>query len=310
MPEDRWIEITARVDPADVEVVAGALSEVSLQGVVIEPAILPSDDVDFAFEELDEPTRIRAFAPDPFPASQRRQLRRRLNDLPLTSPLPRLRYRALVPLNWAEEWKQFFDIQHVGQRIVIRPTWIEYAPAPDELMIDLDPGVAFGTGQHETTRLCLIAIERWLEPGHRVLDVGCGSGILSIGAVKLGASDVLALDVDPDAIAVTEENATANDVSPLVRATVGSLDPDWPNELGSATECADLVVANISSRAVLALLPAIARALRPNGVAILSGFLTRDTLEIERATESADLELLEATAEGQWACLAARRPTA
>ena len=306
MPDDRWIEITARVAPADVDAVAGLFADVSVGGVVIEPAILPSDDVEFAFEELDEPTLVRAYVPESFAPADRRRLRRRLATLPLIEPLPALRYLTLVPPDWAEEWKRFYDIQHVGAHFVIRPTWIEYDAKPNELVIDLDPGAAFGTGQHETTRLCLAALERWQTAGGTVLDLGCGSGILSVGAARLGASEVLALDIDPDVIVVADENTAANGVAGQVRSLAGSLGDDWPAELGSAVAFADLVVANISSRAVLQLLPAISSAARPSGVVILSGFLVRDTDEIEQAVDGMALDRLETTTEGEWACLAAR----
>ena len=232
MPDDRWIEITAHVAPVDVDSVAGLFADVSIGGVVIEPAILPSDDVDFAFAELDEPTLVRAYVPEPFEPAERRRLRRQLAKLPLSEVLPRLRYRSLVPPNWEEEWKRFYEIQHVGEHFVIRPSWLEYAAQPDELVIDLDPGAAFGTGQHETTRLCLAALERWQADNGSVLDLGCGSGILAIGAALLGATEVLALDIDPDVIAVSVENSEANGVGSRVRSLVGSVGDDWPSELG------------------------------------------------------------------------------
>jgi ribosomal protein L11 methyltransferase len=306
VPDNRWIEITAQVAPADVDAVAGLFADVSVGGVVMEPVIRSSDDVEFAFEELDEPTLVRAYAPEPFAPGEREHLRRRLMRLPLTEVLPPLRYRSLVPPNWAEEWKRFYDIQHVGEHFVIRPTWIEYAAKPDELVIDLDPGAAFGTGQHETTRLCLAALERWQIPDGTVLDLGCGSGILAIGAARLGATGVLALDIDPNVITVSDENSTANGVNAQVRSLMGSLGDDWPSELGSDIAFADLVVANIASRAVLRLLPAIVAAARLGGVVILSGFLIRDASEIEQAVDGAGLRRLGTTTDGEWACLAAR----
>jgi ribosomal protein L11 methyltransferase len=292
----------------DVDSVAGLFADVSIGGVVIEPAILASDDIEFAFEELDEPTLVRAYVPEPFEPAERRRLRGRLTRLPLSEVLPRLRYRTLVPPNWEEEWKRFYEIQHVGEHFVIRPSWLEYEAKPDELVIDLDPGAAFGTGQHETTRLCLAALERWQADSRSVLDLGCGSGILAIGAALLGATDVLALDIDPDVIAVSNENSAANGVGSRVRSLVGSLGDDWPSEAGGDVAFVDLVVANISSRAVLALLPAIAAAARPGGMAILSGFLVRDADEIAEAVDKASLERLETTSEGEWACIAARAP--
>lgn len=308
MPDDHWIEITAHVAPADVDSVAGLFADVSIGGVVIEPAILPSDDIEFAFEELDKPTMVRIYVPEPFVSVERRRLRSQLMTLPLTEALPRLRYRALISPNWADEWKRFYEIQHVGEGFVIRPTWIEYEAKPDDLVIDLDPGAAFGTGQHETTRLCLAALERWQTAGGSVLDLGCGSGILSIGAARLGATEVLGLDIDPDAIAVSNKNTAVNGVGSRVRIQVGSLGDDWPSELGPDIAFVELVIANISSRAVLRLLPEIAVAARAGGMVILSGFLGRDVDEIEQAVDEIGLERLETTTEGDWACLAAQVP--
>ena len=143
-------------------------------------------------------------------------------------PIGDLRTRVVDEDDWAEAWKQHFHVQHLGRRLVIKPSWLRYRRAGDEVVIDLDPGMAFGTGLHPTTRLCLQALEDRADRGPlgRVLDVGCGSGILSIAAVKLGATRALGVDIDPIAIEATEANARHNRVGRRVRAREGSIPSD------------------------------------------------------------------------------------
>ncbi len=303
---DDWIEVSALVDPADVDTVAGWFTDFGIDGVVIAPAIAPSPEDEFAVIELDQSTRISAYLPDPFPVSARRRLRRALDRLPLRSHLPRLRYRPIVSSDWAEQWRQFFGVQHIGERLVIRPTWLEYEAGPGELVIDLDPGRAFGTGQHETTRLCLAALERWQPAGARVLDLGAGSGVLSIGAARLGARSVLALDTDPTTVEVARANADSNGVGERVLSHSGSLGEGWPVRLSDAWRRADLLVANISAAVVLDLLETIASVVRAGGIVILSGFLERDLSLVERAAGQRGLEPLEVSREGDWCALVAR----
>lgn len=182
-----WVEVSVRVAPADADTVADVLRYLTGSGVVIEPEIDPSDDVDFGYEVRDTSVTVRAFFDAPLPAMERRLLRRRLIEIPLVEPLPRLRFANVSDRDWSEEWKRHFDVLHVGERLVLCPSWHSYFPANGELVIEIDPGRAFGTGQHATTRLCLEALERYVQQGDKVVDVGVGSGILSIAAGKLGA---------------------------------------------------------------------------------------------------------------------------
>jgi len=300
-----WIEITLHVAPNDVDLVASVLSDLTGQAVAIEPQIRRLDDREFGFEELDAPVAVRAYVEPPFPEERRAQIEASLQNLILSAPLPSPAYNELDPTDWAEEWKRFYDIQHIGDRLVIRPSWLEYQPAAGEVVLHLDPGAAFGTGQHETTRLCLAAIERHLETGMSVIDVGCGSGILVIAAAGLGATQAYAVDTDPEAIRVTRENASMNSVAAEISAEVGSLGDAWPWP-DHPPRNADLLVANISSNVVLLLLPEFARALAPGGRAVLSGFLAKDAQEIEAAVDGIGLSRLETHTEGDWACLVAR----
>lgn len=297
-----------RCDAADAEMVADTLRIAGAEGVAIEPAILLDDDADFTYtERTDVPWTVRGTVPAPFGAAARRALRRHLVSLPLRAPLGRLRVAEVRPEQWPEAWKRFFGVLHLGQRTVIRPTWERYHAKPHEVVIDLDPGTAFGTGQHETTRLCLEALEGVVTRGCTVLDVGAGSGILAIAAAKHGARRVRAIDLDASTVAVVRENAGRNGVGARVTVAAGTLGEAWPWPRTSPAACADVVVANISSTAVRAMLPAIVAAVRPGGAAVLSGFLTVDADAMVRTARRAGLRAVTRHDGVEWSCVVGRR---
>ena len=300
-PAAEWLEIVVRAMPADVDAVAEVLGEFAPDGISIEPAIRTLDHDNFQYELLDEPTLLRACVLAPFDTSRRRALRRRLDSLVLSAPLAPLRYAPVRTTDWSEEWKRFFHVLRVG-RLVVQPSWERAETRPDDLIIDLDPGKAFGTGQHETTRLCLAALEAHLRPGMRVLDVGTGSGILAIAAVLLGAPHVDAVDIDAEAVEVARANVARNGVSERITLAAGSLGAAWP---WAEAPRADLVVANISSIAAVALLPACAAALPAGGLWIGSGFIESAAPSIDEAVRAAGLRSLVTTAEADWRCLVA-----
>lgn len=297
-----------RCDAADAEMVADALRIAGAEGVAIEPAILLDDDADFTYtERTDVPWTVRGTLPTPFDTAARRALRRQLTALPLRAPLGRLRVAEVRPEQWSEAWKRFFGVLHIGERTVIRPTWERYRAQPHELVIDLDPGTAFGTGQHETTRLCLEALEGVVTPGCTVLDVGAGSGILAIAAAKHGARSVRAIDLDASTVTVVRENAERNGVAARITAAAGTLGDAWPWPRTSPVECADVVVANISSVAVRAMLPAIVAAVKPGGAVVLSGFLAVDAGAMVRAARRAGLREVTRHDGIEWSCILGRR---
>jgi len=199
--------------------------------------------------------------------------------------------RDLVEENWELAWRQFFKPRRIGTRFVVRPTWEEFGSSPGDLVIVLDPGQAFGTGDHPTTRLCLELLESADITGKRVLDVGCGSGILSVGACLLGAIDVLAIDIDPIAVEVAKENRALNNVS--FEAVVGEgvlvYETKW-----------DVVVSNIISATLIRLAADIRRLIVDNGRWIVSGVIVDNWPDVLRAAEAAGFFLVERKNEDGW----------
>jgi ribosomal protein L11 methyltransferase len=215
-----------------------------------------------------------------------------------------LRTRVVHEADWAEAWKAHFPVLRVGRRLVIRPTWRRHRSEPDEVVIALDPGMAFGTGLHPTTRLCLAALEAVADRGdlvgRRVLDVGCGSGILAIAAVRLGAAGAVGLDTDPIAIEATLANARRNRLTHRVTARVGTLPSGDPP--------VDLVLANLVAGLLIPFAPALLTELHAGGTLLASGIFVDREAEVRAAFTAAGLVVDGRSVEGDWVALEARRP--
>ena len=277
--------------------------------MAVEPAFELVDEGLGARVDPSRPATVRAYLPARDPAAAERGVAEAAEALGHLQafglrPIGDIRTRIVHEADWADAWKAFFPVLRVGRRIVIRPTWRRHRAGPDDVVLALDPGMAFGTGLHPTTRLCLAAIESLADrdglAGARVLDVGCGSGILAIAAVRLGAASALGVDTDPIAVEATAANARRNH---LVRR-IGTREGSVPT--GDAGF--DVVLANLIAGLLVPLAPALRDELRPGGVLLASGiFIDRET-DVRTAFEDAGLVVDRQTAEGDWVALEAHRP--
>ena len=225
-----------------------------------------------------------------------------VNLASLIQPLGEL---TVTPLDedadWQNAWKAHFTLLKIGKRLVIKPSWIEYEAKDGELLIELDPGLAFGTGYHPTTYTCLEAMEQLVQPGMNVLDLGCGSGILTIAAVKLGAGQVTALDIDPQAVQASRQNFRRTRIREQVSLDQGSL----PHKLAPAGAF-DLALANISARGIRERAPDILPALRPGGVLVASGIIEEQHAETEEALLQTGFTDIEVWPKEDWVTLTCR----
>lgn len=201
--------------------------------------------------------------------------------------------------DWAENWKRYYKPFRAGERIVVKPSWEPYEPFPEDLVIEMDPGMAFGTGTHETTYMCLQMLERYVRPGSACIDVGTGTGILAIAAAKLGAQDVLAIDLDEQAVAVAKENIQKNGMQQVVHAQAGDL-------LKDSVGKADVIVANIIADVICALCGPAKSHIRPGGAFICSGIIREREEDVLRALRQAGYAVDCRIARGEWVCLSAK----
>ena len=205
--------------------------------------------------------------------------------------------------DWQNSWKSHFKILRIGEHLVIKPTWLELDPGPDDIVIELDPGIAFGTGYHPTTDTCLQAMEQHITPGMTVLDLGTGSGILTIAAIKLGAELVTALDIDTMAVTAARRNFRRCRISKQVRLGKGSV----PHPTAGAGQF-DLAVANISARGVADRCPFILTALKPGALFIASGLLDAQKDEVASVAEPLGFTLESEWPQEEWTTLLYRAP--
>lgn len=201
--------------------------------------------------------------------------------------------------DWKDKWKEYFKPAKVTDRLVVKPTWEEYEKTDGELVIEIDPGMAFGTGTHETTSLCLELIEKYMKPGDDVLDVGCGSGILAIAAGLLGANNVLGIEIDPVAVEIGKSNVALNGLSENVKVVYGDLTK-------GVDFMADLVAANLMADIVKILSKDVAKHIKPGGIYISSGILAELAGDVGSVIEKCGFEIEEVRVKGEWCAIAAR----
>jgi ribosomal protein L11 methyltransferase len=231
------------------------------------------------------------------------ELRARLRELPRLGLVVEdgLTLRTVQDQDWESAWTHYFKPLRVGRRLVVKPSWEEYAARPGDLVLELDPGMAFGTGAHPTTQLCLEALEDVLRPGQRVLDFGTGSGILALAAARLGAAAVVGLDIDPVAAAAADLNVTGNRLRDRVRIQGGDLDA-LP-----AADTFDGVVANTLAGVILDYAAGLAVRCRPGGWLVASGVIDHRAETVGEGLRECGFRDIETRRRGEWVALVARR---
>jgi ribosomal protein L11 methyltransferase len=248
------------------------------------------------------------------PGARGEQIRRQIEEglwfLSRIYPIPEPQIRTLHEEDWAHAWKRFYKPLRVGGRILLKPSWEFVEAAPEDIVIELDPGMAFGTGLHPSTRLCIAALEEHVRPGDAVLDLGTGSGVLAIAAYKLGAASVLATDIDPIAVNVARENALRNgvplDATPGVTVQAGSVPEGMANRF-------DVIVANILAEVLVKLFdgeysyPSLAEPLKPGGALILAGIIEERAEMVVEAARRHGCTLIDRKQEGDWVALVVRK---
>jgi ribosomal protein L11 methyltransferase len=307
-----WAQVCYEVPDTLVEDISEFLLELSPDGVVTENLTLDT----FSLESLEEsPLRTVTvfFEANDALADKLTQVRSYFEQAGISScgyPIREPTITYIREEDWSNTWKSHFKPSRIGKRIVVKPTWEEYCENHDDIVLELDPGMAFGTGTHPSTRLCMEVLEKifFYEGDYHdissdgpltVLDVGTGSGILGIAAAKLGALQVTGIDIDPQAVAVAEENIAKNGVGKHVKVS------DSPLEMVKGTY--GVVVANILAEELVKMAPELVKKVIPGGVLILSGILTEKESIVVQGFSTGEMTLAEISREAEWSCLVFRR---
>jgi ribosomal protein L11 methyltransferase len=303
----KWIEAKIIFDHPDMDLAADLIADVfynfGLQGVVVEdPDLEPVED--WAEDAIGRPAKhavIGYFHEDSQAEERCKTLEQKLSQLKENQGFfYRISYKELDEQDWAHAWKAYFWPRKISSHMVVKPTWRDYQAAPDDIVIELDPGMAFGTGTHPTTALCITMIEKYLSTGDSFLDVGTGSGILMIAAAKLGAGRLCGIDKDEVAVEVAAQNLQLNNINPKIfRLTTGNLVSD-------IYESFSFVAANIFSHIILELLQDISRVLTDEGILVCSGIIEENKQTVISAMENIGFEIVETAVKEEWVAIAGR----
>lgn len=305
----KWKEISVVTEGICAEAVAGIFHQLGSGGVVIE-------DFQAARRyENQEKWNPDLFSPDFYEHdfvvikayfSEERQVLEDVNKL-LAKVEENFGVKCKVFLDevkdedWEESWKKYYHTFKVGNRIVIKPSWEDYTAEDDEIVVEIDPGMAFGTGVHASTRFCLRFLDKYLKGGEKIVDAGCGSGILSIAAVKLGAESVLAMDIDDVAVKVARENVKLNGLEDKIQVEEG----DIIEKIGTLE--VDMILANITAEVINELLPEAAKALQPGGWFFGSGIVDSRFPGVQQKLDECGFVIEEILTDVDWVGVAARK---
>ena len=296
----KWVELSVRAPSEFVEPLSQVFLRYGHGGVVVEEVGGYNPD-----EGETPPQALRVTVKTYIPLDSTTEERRNRIDLGVRlvsylGPITSLQEKVLEEEEWERAWRKHFHVLHIGKTIVVVPTWRDYQPKVSDVVIELDPGMAFGTGHHPTTRMCLELLEELVSPGMNVIDLGCGSGILSIAAAKLGAGSVYGLEIEPAAAAVATSNVRENGAARVVRIAQGSLPDTHIPKKGY-----DVAVANISAKVISELAGELAAVVKPGGTLIISGGLLDNLDPVKRALSAAGCALQRTVQDGDWVSLVA-----
>lgn len=303
--DEQWIEVSVTVDGESAEVVAEALRRYVHQGVAVEQY--------FPDEAWDDqplppgPLMVKAYFPDDEQAAEtQRKIEEALYYLGRLRTIPEPAFRTVAQEDWADAWKRNYHPVRVGKHLLIKPAWAEAEIEPADIVIEMDPGMAFGTGTHPSTHLCLQACEWFVRPATTMVDIGTGSGILAIAAAKLGSYRILALDTDPLAVKTAQENAALNGVADRITVQRGSV-----KSLQGTARHFDFAVANLTARIILKLAPqGLRHAVWPGSKFVFSGIIEEQADEVAAALDAVGLEELGRRQLEDWVLLITQRKIA
>jgi ribosomal protein L11 methyltransferase len=297
-----WLRIALEVDPELAEAVSEALARYIPGGVVIESTAVYANAEDEGHAV--GPLRVLGYIPNDAQLEERRsQIEQALRYLELIQPLPTASYELIEEQNWMEAWKQHYKPLTIGERLLVLPAW-HTAPDGERVAIRIEPGMAFGTGVHPTTQLCLQLLEKIVRPGDSVIDIGCGSAILAVAAMKLGATQAVAVDIDEQALDNARLNAQLNEVE--IEIGVGSVSEVRRGDYG--LQLADVVLANILAPVLVRLLDdGLGALMAPGGALVLSGVLDEQAETLESALKKHGLKIEAVKKIQDWQAYAVRK---
>ncbi|WZL74625.1 50S ribosomal protein L11 methyltransferase [Clostridiaceae bacterium 35-E11] len=309
----KWIEVKIKTTTEAVEAVANILYDVGVGGVAIED---PNDSIFKEKEEGDwdyvdesilkngyEGAIIKGYLPESEDLLDKIELiKQNVEKIPLYNldkGLGEVTTTEVYEEDWANAWKKYYKPKKIGDRIVIKPSWEVYQAKSNEIIVELDPGMAFGTGTHETTMMCVQNLEKYIKKDSIVFDIGCGSGILSIVSAKLGAHQVIGVDLDEVAVKVSRQNVLDNQVENIVDIKHGNL-------MDTIDHQADIIVANIIADVIIYLASYINKFVKKDGVFIASGIILEKIDEVVDALKKNDMRIIDIQKKGEWSAIVAQ----
>ncbi|KQC05954.1 MAG: hypothetical protein APR62_08880 [Smithella sp. SDB] len=306
--QEKWLKVEISAPSELMDALGNFLTETGAQGVFQE-SLTPQTPGDFPEPIIEE--ILKAYFPQDSRTEKRLAALEKyidsLHEIFPESEKPSFTVENISDPNWGEQWKKYFQPIRVSNNIIVKPTWERYTPSSRDIVIEIDPGMAFGTGQHPSTRMCIEAIENTIMKDRsinewKVLDVGCGTGILGITAAKMGAQDVICVDIDKKAVEIAAENAAINNVKSSLRIL--------NKNVVAIDKPRNLIIANLTAKLLLTLRPNLIQLLLPEGYMIISGIIEQDIKIIEEQFIANTLTIYQVITEKEWVCYILKKKAA